>query len=84
MVLGQDVRLNRTERAFELLKNLFDEKADINVPNDLVISNFKLGAWLSRRRQEYAKGKLSSNQICRLEARYYLGPRERRTANTAV
>ncbi len=56
------------EKHLAVLKRLFDEGGDANVPGDTIIDGLKVGAWLANQRNAYKQGILSPNLIVRLEA----------------
>ena len=56
------------EKHYAVLKRIFDEGDDANVPVDTVIDGLRVGAWLSSHRQDYKQGILSPDRIARLEA----------------
>ena len=65
-------RENRNEAAWKAaharLVRYVEETGDARVPNDLDLSGFKLGSWVSRQRGLRRKGQLSEERARRLES----------------
>ncbi len=51
---------------YELAKKYFDEHGDLNVNAHYEINGVKLGTWISSQRESYKKGRLSDEQINKL------------------
>lgn len=60
-----DILEDQWEIGFNFLVAYKSEKGDCNVPQTLIVNNFKLGLWVSNQRKQ--KVQLSSNRLKRLE-----------------
>ncbi len=53
---------------YELAKEYYECHGDLNIPKDYIINGVKLGIWLSNIKIKYSLGKLSKEQINKLES----------------
>ena len=58
---------NRWEETFQMLQNYAKEHRTSRVPYKYQVDGFRLGAWVTEQRSQYAKGKLDSSKSSRLE-----------------
>ena len=56
------------EENYAILKRLFNDGQDANVPGSTVIDGLKVGGWLSNQRKAFKAGQLSPERIARFEA----------------
>ncbi len=63
-----DVNEEQWESAFALLRRYAKAHGNLDVPGGHVFEGYKLADWVERQRSAYAKGKLNSDRVRRLEA----------------
>ena len=56
------------EENYAILKRLFDDGQEANVPTSTVIEGLNVGRWLGHQRTAFKSGKLTPERIARLEA----------------
>ncbi|WP_284741824.1 DEAD/DEAH box helicase [Amycolatopsis sp. RTGN1] len=65
--LGEDKWTRAWDAGIEAAQRYRDEHGDLEVPHNHIAANgHKLGIWLGKQRQDYAKGKLSAERITAL------------------
>lgn len=59
--------LDAWDEAFEFLSDFVAREKTSRIPNVLVYKGFKLGAWVANQKSKYKQGRLTPEQISRLE-----------------
>ena len=63
-----DMVAERWERGLQLLTEFAEREGHVRVPRDVMVEGFRFGRWVNNRRYLYREGRLSLDQIQKLES----------------